>query len=61
MDARNLLTNIISFVGANIHERRCDAFVQSLMNDNVASATNIGRDIRGKMLEKYRIKRADHL
>ncbi len=64
MNARSILTNIISLVSYKMHRRRRDALlacVQSLMNGSAASVTSIGRGIRGKVFEKHRIKRADRL
>ena len=64
MNARSLLTNIISLVSDKMHKRRRDALlacVQSLMNGSAASVTSIGHGIRGKVFEKHRIKRADRL
>ena len=64
MSFRSLLSNIISLISANMHKRGRDASiacVQSLMNGSMASMTSIGRDVRGKVLEKHLTKHADRL
>lgn len=64
MNARTILTNIISLVSYKMHKRRRDALmacVCSLMNGSVASVTSMGRGIPGKTFEKHRIKHADRL
>lgn len=64
MNARTILTNIVSLVSYKMHKRRRDAVVacvRSLMSGSAASVTSIGRGIRGKAFEKHRIKRADRL
>lgn len=64
MNARTILTNIVSLVSYKMHKRRRDAVmacVRSLINGNAASVTSIGRGIGGKAFEKHRIKRADRL
>ena len=64
MNARTILTNIISLVSYKMHKKRRDALiacVRSLMNGSAASVTSMGRGIVGKAFEKHRIKRADRL
>lgn len=64
MNARTILTNIVSLVSYKMHKRRRDAVmacVRSLINGNAASVTSMGRGIDGKTFEKHRIKRADRL
>ena len=47
MNARSLLTNIISLVSYTMRRDALLACVQSLMNGSAASVTCIGRGIRG--------------
>jgi len=64
MNARTILTNILSLVSYKMHKRRRDALtacVRSLINGSAATVTSIGRGIHGKTYEKHRIKRADRL
>lgn len=64
MNARTILTNIISFVSYKMHKTRREALsacVQSLLEGHAASVTCIGRGIRSNVFEKHRIKRADRL
>ena len=64
MNARTILTNIVSLVSYKMHKKRRNALiacVSSLMDGSAASVTSIGRGIRGKVFEKHRIKRADRL
>lgn len=64
MNARTILTNIISLVSTKMHKTRCNALiscVNSILDGSAASVTSIGRGIRAKAFEKHRIKRADRL
>jgi len=64
MNARTILTNILTLVSYKMHQTRRNALiacVQSVLEGSAASVTCIGRGIRSKAFEKHRIKRADRL
>lgn len=64
MNARTILTNIVSLVSYKMHKTRRQALIAcvcSLIGGSVASVTHIGRGIRSNAFEKHRIKRADRL
>ena len=64
MNARTILTNIVSFVSYKMHSARRDALiacVRSVLEGSTASVTSIGRGIHSNAYEKHRIKRADRL
>jgi hypothetical protein len=62
VDARTILTNIISLVSNKMHKTRRQALIaceSSIMNGSAAGVTSIGHGIQDKTFEKYRIKYAD--
>lgn len=64
MNARTILTNIVSVVSYKMHKIRREALiacVRSIIEGSGASVTRIGRGISSKAFEKHRIKRADRL
>lgn len=64
MNARTILTNIVSFVSYKMHKTRRNALVacvRSVLEGNATTVTSIGRGIRSGAFEKHRIKRADRL
>lgn len=64
MNACTILNNLVSFVSHKMHKTRKQAVVacvRSLFENSSATVTSMGRGIRSKAYEKYRIKRADRL
>ena len=69
MDAMNInmnisLNNTLSLVTPNMHETRrivLFARARSLLVDNCATVTAMGRDIDSKAHKKHSIKRSDRL
>ena len=64
MNARAILTNIVSFVTPKMHATRQKAVadcVHSLASGSAATVTSIGRGIHSDAYEKHNIKRADRL